>query len=66
MPNTTKADIANTVDQDETAHNEPSHLDLQCLPSSPVIFISLQFEMNDIFLKFCRRKFLSSAFLALF
>ena len=46
MPNTTKADIANTVDQDETAHNDPSHLDLQCLPSSPVIFISLQFEMT--------------------
>ena len=28
------ADFANTVDPDETAHNEPSHLDLQCLPSS--------------------------------
>ena len=23
---------ANTVDPDETAHYEPSHLDLQCLP----------------------------------
>ena len=33
-PNTTKAEFANTVDPDETAHNEPSHLDLQCLPSS--------------------------------
>ena len=33
-PNTTIADFANTVDPDETAHNEPSHLDLQCLPSS--------------------------------
>ena len=32
-PNTT-AEFANTVDPDETAHNEPSHLDLQCLPSS--------------------------------
>ena len=33
-PITTIADFANTVDPDETAHNEPSHLDLQCLPSS--------------------------------
>ena len=33
-PNTTIAEFANTVDPDETAHNEPSHLDLQCLPSS--------------------------------
>ena len=33
-PNTTIAELANTVDPDETAHNEPSHLDLQCLPSS--------------------------------
>ena len=29
-PNTTKAEFANTVDPDETAHNELSHLDLQC------------------------------------
>ena len=33
-PNTTIAEFANTVDPDETAHNEPSHLDLQCLPYS--------------------------------
>ena len=34
-PNTTIADFANTVDPDETAHNnEPCHLDLQCWPSS--------------------------------
>ena len=32
-PNTTIAEFANTADPDETAHNEPSHLDLQCLPS---------------------------------
>ena len=32
--NTTIAEF-NTVDPDETAHNEPSHQDLQCLPSSP-------------------------------
>ena len=33
VPNTTTAEFANTVDPDETARNEPSHLDLQCLPS---------------------------------
>ena len=33
-PNTLIAEFANTVDPDEMAHNEPSHLDLQCLPSS--------------------------------
>ena len=32
-PNTTIAEFANPADPDETAHNEPSHLDLQCLPS---------------------------------
>ena len=33
-PNTTIAEFVNTADPDETAHNEPSHRDLQCLPSS--------------------------------
>ena len=28
-PNTTTAEFANTVDPDETAQNEPSHLDIQ-------------------------------------
>ena len=32
--NTTIAEFANTVDPDERAHNEPSHLDLLCLLSS--------------------------------
>ena len=32
--NTTIAEFANTADPDEMAHNEPSHLDLQGLPSS--------------------------------
>ena len=39
VPSTSKAEFANTVDPDETAHSEahgePSHLDLQCLPSIP-------------------------------
>ena len=26
--------FSNSVDPDEAAHNEPSHLDLHCLPSS--------------------------------
>ena len=33
-PNTTIAEFANTAVPDETAHNKPSHQDLQCLPSS--------------------------------
>ena len=33
VSNTTKAEFANTVDPDEKAHDELSHLDLQCLPS---------------------------------
>ena len=32
-PNTAITKFANTADLDETAHNKPSHLDLQCLPS---------------------------------
>ena len=28
------ADFANCIDLDEVAHNEPPHLDLNCLPSS--------------------------------
>ena len=28
------AEFANSVNLDEVAHNEPSHLDLHCLPSS--------------------------------
>ena len=34
VPNTTIAEFANTVDPDETTHNEPSHQDLKCLPSN--------------------------------
>ena len=33
-PNTTMAKFANIVVPFETAHNDPSHLDLQCLASS--------------------------------
>ena len=40
-----------------TYHNEPSHLDLQCLPSSLLIFNTIQFELNIN---------LSSAFLAFY
>ena len=65
MPNTRRAEFANTVDPDEMAHNEPSHLDLQCLPSSPLIFniIHVQFELK-VFGNFAD-VILSSAFLAL-
>ena len=45
-PNTTTPEFANTVDPDETAHSEPSHLDLQCLPSSLCIFYIIQFILK--------------------
>ena len=59
-PNTTKADFANTVDPEETAHNEPSHLDPQCLPLSILIYKIIQFELSvfkniaDMILPSCR------------
>ena len=34
VPETQIAEFANSIDLDEEAHNEPPHLDLQCLPSS--------------------------------
>ena len=34
VPNTTLTEFAKNVDPDETAHNELSYQDLQCLPSS--------------------------------
>ena len=55
-PNTTIAEFANTVDPDEKAHNEPSHLDLQYLPASLYIVI---------FLKICRHNFVVCLFGAL-
>ena len=45
VPNTTLAEFANTVDPDEMAHNEPSHLDLQCLPCCLWILNIIQFEL---------------------
>ena len=34
VPETKIAEFANSLDLDEVAHIEPSHLDLHCLPSS--------------------------------
>ena len=62
-PNTTIAKFANTADPDETAHNEPSHQDLQCLHSS------LIFQYNTVSIKSFQNfadVILSSAFLALY
>ena len=60
----TTAELANTVDPDETAQNEPSHLNLQHLPSK-----SLNFQHNAFFNRFMFFNFadviLLSAFLAL-
>ena len=34
VPEMKIAEIVNSVDLDEVAHDEPPHLDLHCLPSS--------------------------------
>ena len=53
-----------TVDPDETAHNEPSQLDLQCFCT---LVLNFQHDTvyTDSFSKICRR-FASSAFWALY
>ena len=57
--------ICKHIDPDEVAHNEPPHLDLQCLSSSLWI-LSMIYLRRSMFLKFCRRKFCRLLFLALF
>ena len=32
-------EFANSIDPDEVAHHEPSHLDLPCLPFTVLIFV---------------------------
>ena len=50
------ADLANSVDLDEVAHNEPPHLDLHCLPL--VFELSILYSLDlTFFLKISRRKF---------
>ena len=34
VPETKRVEFANSIDPDEVTHNEPPHLDLNCLPSS--------------------------------
>ena len=63
MPNTTTAEFANTIDSDETAYNEPSHLDLQCLPST-LFFNKMKFIL-EVFQNFAN-VILTSAFFALY
>ena len=38
LPETRIAELANSVDPEEVAHNEPPHLDLHSLPSGFLIF----------------------------
>ena len=58
-PDTIIVELANTADPDETAHNEPSHRDLQCFFFNIIQLILTVFRhLADIIL--------SSAFLALF
>ena len=47
-PNTTKAEFANTIDPDETAHNELSPPDLQCSPSN-VCFLDSDNGISRVF-----------------
>ena len=61
-PNTTTDDFANPVDPAEPAQNKPSHLNLQCLPSS-------LYNTVQVILKVCRKIAdvnLSPAFFALY
>ena len=45
----TKIDTcANSVDPDETAHNEPSHQDLHCLPLSIGFWLATLFAIMDL------------------
>ena len=49
-------EFVNTADPDEMAHNEPSHLDLQCFPSS--LLILRQFELKVfVFFNFADAQF---------
>ena len=43
-------EIANSLDLDEVAHNEPPHLDLQCLHSSLEFSISYSLYQTFFFL----------------
>ena len=42
----------NSADPDETAHNEPSHLDLHCLP-----FFGFDFKLKPLFASVDMSKF---------
>ena len=54
VPVTKLIEFANSVDLDELAHHEPSHLDLHCLPSN--LYILIGYGLN-FFLKIYRREF---------
>ena len=48
--------MSNSIDQDETAHYEPSHLDLSCLLSlllSPVAVKELRININALWAASC-------------
>ena len=56
VPSTKIAELANNVDLDEVAHDEPPHLDLHCLSSSLRVPIMKKLGLN-IFRKFADEKF---------
>ena len=39
-------EFANSIDPDKVAHNEPSYLGLQCLPSHLWIFIMIRLDVT--------------------
>ena len=54
-----KQAFANSIDRDETAHNEPSHLDLRCLTFS-LSTLRINFVSKDSVLKKKNRLQMSS------
>ena len=61
MPNTRIAIFAFTADPEETAKNEPSNLDLQCLPSHGVQ--RKMISVDNFFVVFFRLLFFALLFL---
>ena len=51
-PKTKEVKFANSVDPDQMAHDEPSHLDLLCLPSSLSVLDTIFLWLNTEFSPF--------------
>ena len=62
MQKTTTVELANNVDSDEVAHNEPPHLNLHSLPTSLLLLKTVWMKLP---LQFSRPKFIAAFFGAL-